>query len=205
MPKPTLHFETLRRIAETASGRRYEDLWFVVTEDEATGRPQVQVQTGDPGEREDAVVIPCAAWPRPDVPQVSAAMIASGDSAINLLSVDVPAHDGFPALKGMAADAVFWSASAVEKFVVPYYASVYGDTAPDVVDRLVSIFVPPGSPERGDDGGELAGAAVVDDANFAVIHLPSSEYAAMSTAAEVAPHELPRLFVLTTGGRVYKP
>jgi hypothetical protein len=98
---------------------------------------------------------------------------------------------------------VFWSASAVEKFLVPYYASVYGDTAPDVVDRLVNIFVPKGSPELGDNGDVPVEDVVADDTNFAVIHLPSSEYAAMS-AADVVTHELPRLFVVTTGGNVHR-
>jgi hypothetical protein len=205
-----MHFETLRRIAETASGRRYEDLWFVVTEDVVTGSTEITVLTSAPPEdglQEGAVVIPCAGWARPDVPRVSAAMIASGDVAINLLSVDVPPQAGVqadPAVKGLAADAVFWSASAVEKFLVPYYASVYGDTAPDVVDRLVSIFVPPGSPERGDNGGEMAVVPAPVDTSFAVIHLPSSEYAAES-AGEVDPHSLPELFVLTGRGEVRRP
>lgn len=195
-----MHFETLRRIAETASGRRYEDLWFVVTEDVVTGRTEFSVKTSAPPERDlpkGAVVIPCAGWARPDVPRVSAAMIASGDVAINLLSVDVPPQAGVqgdPAVKGQAADAVFWSASAVEKFLVPYYASVYGDTAPDVVDRLVSIFVPPGSPERGDSGGEMAVGPAPVDTSFAVIHLPSSEYADESTPEG--------LVTVTTGGKV---
>ncbi|MFL5540315.1 MAG: hypothetical protein ACJ8J0_15095 [Longimicrobiaceae bacterium] len=204
-----MHFETLRRIAETASGRRYEDLWFVVTEDEVTGHAKISVLTSAPpegGSPEGAVVIPCAGWARPDVPRVSAAMIASGDIAINLLSVDVPPQggpQGDPAVKGLAADAVFLSASAVEKFLVPYYASVYGDTAPDVVERLVSIFVPPGSPERGDSGGERVEPAV--DGSFAVIHLPSSEYAADAAGRVDAPHSLPELFMLTTGGKMLRP
>lgn len=174
MPKPTLHFEILRRIAETASGRRYQDTWYMVTENEP-GKFKISTLISDPGEVSDAVVIHCAAWRQPQGPQVTEAWIVSGDHRVDLLSVNVPAHDGYPAREGVAADAVFWSASAVEKFLVPYYASVCGDDAPAVVEKLVSIFVPPDSPER---HGPNRAAAVT---SFAVIHLPSSEYVDEST------------------------
>lgn len=195
MPKPTLHFEILRRIAETASGRRYEDLYFVLTEGKEPGSVRMTVETGAGAPRHDpdeALVIHCAPWPKPGVAQVSAAKIESGNTHIDLLSVNVPAHDGYPPVNGVAADAVFWSASAVEKFLVPYYASVYGDAAPEVVNKLVSIFVPPGSPERGGNGDVHAGE---QDPYFAVIHLPSSEYADNFTPDGFA--------AVTTGGKVH--
>ena len=200
-----LHFEILRRIAETASGMRYQDTWFEVTDND------VQIWDHEPTGRElqpDSTVIKCTAWPRPDIPQVTAASIASADQVIDLLNVQVPAAElqgwgevtSQPGGQPMQADAVFWSASAVEKFLMPYYASTYGSMAPKAVTQLLNIFVPPGSPELQGNGminlmeqsGTLPpnlaptlGTPDVSITNptgydqpFAVVHLPSSEYTA---------------------------
>jgi hypothetical protein len=84
--------------------------------------------------------------------------------------------------------------------MVPYYASTFGSLAPRVVEQLLDIFVPPGSPELqgnmmmdmvnvpvGPDGlpatlrtpGDPQLTTPPDfDQPFAVVHLPNSEYTA---------------------------
>jgi len=210
-PKAVLHFEILRRIAETASGMRYEDLWF-----EVTGGPDARViiHTSEPKHPcEGSVVIPCAAWPKPSIPEVDHAQIGSGDRRMDLLDVPVPVEEmpqGWDRPLSHRADAVFWSAAAVEKFLVPYYASTYGDLAAKAVEQLLNVFVPPSSPEdRGnamitaadgrvsststDLGTPEVGITTPEDPPFAVVHLPSSEYVAEG---------LPPLFTLHRSGGV---
>ena len=132
-----------------------------------------------------------------------------GEGSVDLLDINGT---------GKRGDSVFWTQSAVEKFLVPYYASAYGDLAARSVEQLQSIFVPPGSPEL-DGNGMITGTASVsslptnlatpevgiespvdaDDTPFAVVHLPSSEY-----AAEGLEDGLPRLFTLHRSGKVKK-
>ena len=229
-----LHFQILRRIAETASGLRYQDTWFEVTDDD------VQVWDHEPTVQPGSTVIKSTAWQQPDIPQVTAASIASADQTIDLLNVMVPEQElqgwgpvtSQPGGKQMQADAVFWSASAVEKFLVPYYASTYGNMAPETVTQLTSIFVPPGSPELRGNGmielmqqsGTLPGdtpptlctpnvsvTIPLDyDQPFAVVHLPSSEYAAdPRTGSDTGgggggADALPRLYTLHKSGAVKK-
>jgi hypothetical protein len=216
----TIHFEILRRIAETASGLRYHDTWFVITDtDVKIYRDQEPQEVPF-----DAVVIKSTAWKKPDIPPVTCAFIASGENEIDLLNVPAPPEE----LQGwgsatMKADAVFWSASAVEKFLTPYYASTYGSLAPEAVAQLMNIFVPPGSPElKGNmmmqvvepaaelDTGECTTlgtptVTVTDpigyDQPFAVVHLPSSEYTAGTPDGGDG---LPRLYTLHRSGAVKK-
>ncbi|HET7464921.1 MAG TPA: hypothetical protein VFJ82_27000 [Longimicrobium sp.] len=72
-------------------------------------------------------------------------------------------------------DAVFWSEAAVEKFVLPYYASKSQWLAAYVLDGLSRAFygrVPvPGACEAGAGAGEDTAVP------FAVAHLPRSDYA----------------------------
>jgi hypothetical protein len=70
-------------------------------------------------------------------------------------------------------DAVFWSESAVEKFVFPYYASKSQYAAAEVLTGLSELFyhtLP--SPDRTDEA-----------VPFAVAHLPRSTYAELSETA----------------------
>jgi hypothetical protein len=217
--KAVIHFEILRRIAETASGMRYDNLWFEVT----GGRGGKVIVHRAPPEKlpRGSVVIECNAWKRPGVPEVDHAQIGSGDRRMDLLNVPVPVEDrpqGWDGPLTHRADAVFWSAAAVEKFLVPYYASTYGDLAAKAVEQLLNVFVPPHSPEdRGNamitapdgSGSRLptnlgtpdVGITSVPAADqpFAVVHLPSSEY-----VAEGLEDALPRLFTLHPSGAIKK-
>ena len=152
-----MNFELLRKVAETASGMRNEDLWFIVKDDTFTW---VKV---DPGKVPGASVIHVAKVDDP-MPLVTAAFISdAAGPGINLMEVVVPAIGAYPG--GVyPADAVFWSISAVEKFLLPYYASVYGDQAPEAVSRVLDILRPP------------IGAPVLDPTPYAIAHLPDSEY-----------------------------
>ena len=172
MPKPNVTFETLREIAETASGLRNENLYFVIRGDPAA----YTWQTTPPEPSEDTVVIHCNGVDDPPS-QVSFARIGTpGDTPVNLLCITVPPLAPHPG-GTYAADAVFWSVSAVEKFLVPYYASVYGDQGPQMAQQVLQI---------------LDTAAAAEGDAFAVAHLPSSEY-----VPEYAPH----LVVLNRSGR----
>lgn len=122
MPKPKVTFQTLRFIAESASGMRDKDLYFVVSGDSAG-----YSWPTDPVEpTEDTVVIHCAPVADP-ISTVNCAQIAAGGTHVDLLNVGVKAVWPHEDPGTFSADAVFWSVSAVEKFLVPYYASVYGD------------------------------------------------------------------------------
>ncbi|HVG45778.1 MAG TPA: hypothetical protein VM890_13650 [Longimicrobium sp.] len=226
----TLHFEILRRIAETASGMRYQDTWFEVTDTD------VLIYTTEPAPSQlqpDSTVIKCTAWKEPDIPQVTTATIATDTNSIDLLAVEVPEQElqGWAGPMTLPADAVFWSASAVEKFLIPYYASTYGSLAPKAVTQLMGIFVPPNSEEfKGNGMMELVDTEkpLVDvplnegtptvaiaypagyDQPFAVVHLPSSEYLGDAGdptgggGAMDTGDPLPRLFTLHRSGAVKK-
>jgi hypothetical protein len=160
MPKPNVTFETLRLIAESASGMRDQDLYFVVS-----GEPAGYSWQTDPVEAgDDTVVIHCAPVADP-VPTVNYATIGAGSERqrVNLLDIAVPGvwpHKD-PG-KHHHADAVFWSISAVEKFLVPYYASVYGDQGPAYARNVMDAMLHPD--------------ADTEERTFAIAHLPSSEY-----------------------------
>jgi hypothetical protein len=68
----------------------------------------------------------------------------SGDVRALILAVDGAAEP--IELKGYDADALFWSESAVEKFLVPYYASCAGPRAAQVLAELFDAW-------NGDHGG----------------------------------------------------
>jgi hypothetical protein len=164
-----MNFELLRKVAETASGMRNEDHWFIVGDD------SFRWQTSDPGLVAGATVIPVKAVNDP-LPKVKAASISdhAEGSKIDLMSVTVPPGKGYPG-GTYPADAVFWSVSAVEKFLLPYYASVYGDQAPEAVRCVLDILRPP------------AEVSVDGPAPYAIAHLPSSEYVGLANPAETLP------------------
>lgn len=172
MPKPNVTFETLREIAETASGLRNQDLYFIIKGEPAT----YTWQATPPKPSEDTVVIHCNGVDDPPTQVGYARIGAHSDAPVNLLSIKVPPMAPHPG-GTYAADAVFWSVSAVEKFLVPYYASVYGDQGPQMAQQVLQI---------------LDTAAADEGDAFAVAHLPSSEY-----VPEYAPH----LVVLNRSGR----
>lgn len=186
MPKPNLTFETLRLIAESASGMRNQDLWFVVTGDPATYTwSSTCVHAGA-----DTEVIHVAAVPDP-APTVNCAVIGvPGGEPVDLLGITIKPVAPHPG-GTYAADAVFWSVSAVEKFLVPYYASVYGDQGPEMAKAVLQLM--------GVDGARDAAERVEGETPFAVAHLPSSEYVG---EPEADPSFVPRLAALHPSGHV---
>ena len=72
------------------------------------------------------------------------------------------------------ADAVFWGESSIEKFVVPYYASVYGSDAGDAVTELLDTYNGVAAGGSGGDGGETLEPTTVEV--YGLVHMPRSEY-----------------------------
>jgi hypothetical protein len=190
MPKPALTFDILREIAESASGMRDQELWFVVTGSPATytWSPRC-VHAGDDTE---VIHVAVAAVPDP-VSTVDCAQIGvPGGKPVDLLGITIKPIAPHPG-GTYAADAVFWSVSAVEKFLVPYYASVYGDQGPKMAQAVLDVLL---------RGAESAGDGVRGEENetpFAVAHLPSSEYVG---EPEADPTFVPRLAALHPSGHV---
>ena len=102
--------------------------------------------------------------------------------------------DGDPAT---SPDCMFWSDGALEKLMLPYYASVKGGSAPYYIEVLMGRWdgvIPPGDPEpdvgasmrarlSGLFGAAAAGTSAAPDDDhessvYTVTHLPRSEYAA---------------------------
>lgn len=136
----------LRRIAEAASGIRGKDLYFIVRRSPVDPWSDFAFEIVDrnPGDVADAMVIKCrTAYTIPEKPVKKVVLTTDSDSVSENLA-DL-------------ADAIFWSESAVEKFAVPYYASVGGDMADWRIADLLSTF------------GQ--------DKVAALVHLPKSDYA----------------------------
>jgi hypothetical protein len=172
MSKPNVTFETLRLIAESASGMRNLPTWFIIEKTpEGTGYTW---QNTFVEERKDTVVIYCA--PVTDaVSPVDHATIGVKKDTVDLMCVKVGPI--LPHLNSgtYEADAVFWSLAAVEKFLVPYYASVYGDEGAAHAQAVMDLMRIPDTHLDADEDTEAQA--------FALVHLPSSEY-----VTEYVPH-----------------
>ncbi|HEX9937769.1 MAG TPA: hypothetical protein VGB15_11625 [Longimicrobium sp.] len=190
MSKPPIGFQLLREIAECASGMRSHDLYFVVDAADPN-RFDVKVDPPQPvPEKPHTVVIHVSRSDDPDT-RVTTAIIGDGADLINLLDLTVGTDD--PHQGGtFPADAVFWSVSAVEKFLVPYYASVYGDQAGTYVASLLAVLLPP--PDVTD---------ALEDTAFAIAHLPSSEYTKLMLEEQPGQTFVPHAVALRSGGRVH--
>jgi hypothetical protein len=159
MSKPNVTFEILRLIAESASGMRDQHTWFII-EETSTGTGYTW-QHKRVEEDNDTVVIYCA--PVMDaVSSVDHATIGVGSNTVDLMCVPVQASAPHLDSGVFEADAVFWSISAVEKFLVPYYASVYGDQGPAYAQSVMDAMLHPD--------------ADTAEQTYALVHLPSSEY-----------------------------
>ena len=160
---PSITSIELRRMAEHASSVRGDDLFFVQGPNGWTaatsliglppGTPQIHVRNARVHHQ----------------PVAREATIGAGGEPVNLFAIKMPEDRGGGFVE---ADAVFWSASAVEKFLVPYYASVYGNKAADVVRKLLNVLEPRGTGTSG------AGA-------FAIAHIPRSEYVDIDSSSGV--------------------
>jgi hypothetical protein len=154
--RPKLNSLQLRRIAEWASGDRDEAFEFVVD-------PDGKVSKKKPGEvaPPDSVTIPVWTPLRdPDRPELIEASVQAKGAAKPVDLLNLKTKDGTPLGR---ADSVFWTESAVEKFVIPYYASVYGWEAGAKISALLEAFEPSKS---GNDATQV----------FAMAHIPKSEY-----------------------------
>jgi hypothetical protein len=171
----TLNYQQLRQMVESAASYRDETVYIVV--DDEGWRVETMMPVVKPG----AAVIPCespgATTGRP--PVLLAKIGTNEEKPANLL--DLKDRTG----KALGpADAVFWTPAAVEKFVVPYYASVYGDQAPKKLTDLIGILgvvrpdddVVPLAPLSRPDSLPLAPLSPPDSPPFAVAHMPKSEY-----------------------------
>jgi hypothetical protein len=152
----TLNYQELRMMVEAAASYRDQEVYLVVDEKGWSIQPQ---RPDPPGGK---AVIPCKSPGRPTArPSVGYARIGidptDPDKAANLLELE-------PGNPNSRADAVFWTPAAVEKFLVPYYASVYGDQAPKKLTALIDILGAVRDPSA--NAGEA----------FAVAHMPKSEY-----------------------------
>lgn len=171
----TFGYRDLRRLAEYASGVREGDtpVWLA-----AFG---------------DGVIQPIAG----PTPQPAGALVVAtvvGDGRGNRDTTRFARIGNEPGEKGSvdllkvkynrehkAADSVFWTQSAVEKFMVPYYASVYAGEAAEKIAAILGLL---GSTRtiRGDIEG-------TPQEVFALIHLPQSEYVP-ATEDSVLPTDL---------------
>lgn len=191
MPKPNITFVTLRQIAESASGMRDQDLWFVVTGE--PGEPAKYTWSTTPVHAGDDTEVIFVAAVKDFVSTVDCAMVGvPGHKPVDLLGITIKPIAPHPG-GTYAADAVFWSVSAVEKFLVPYYASVYGDRGPDMAKAVMDVLLLGIESEEGGEGMVEGGRP------FAMAHLPSSEYVG---EPDMEINFVPRLAVLHPGGHV---
>jgi hypothetical protein len=182
VPDPHAHVDSiqLRLIAEAASGLRGEPVHFVAG-------PKGGVREFYPHEKggalprdlppgDELVVIPALTQDvAPLRPPLTTATIQAQGVALPIDLLNLPNGLG-------AADAVFWSESSVEKFLIPYYASVYGNQAARAVGDILEAF-------HGDRGGgpPASGGRLTDpDAlTYAMAHIPKSEYVTLADSTDV--------------------
>lgn len=88
------------------------------------------------------------------------------------------AVEGEPLMDNLADayDAVFWSEAAVEKFVLPYYASKSLWEAAAVLDKLSMYWYGQIPPDTDVGEGESSHVHFLVDPPFAIGHTPDSDY-----------------------------
>lgn len=125
----------LRRVAQAADGMREKDFYFVISE------RAFQIVDAEPSSPPaNSIVIKCHTENRVNRP---------------VPRITVTAPNSLP--KEIAgADALFWSESAMEKFLLPYYASLAGVDAIVEVARLTQAYL--------------------DSDVYGLVHLPKSDY-----------------------------
>lgn len=199
-PKPAakaMTYQDLRKMAECASSYRGLPVWMVI--DEKGWHVALQEPTAE--EREGKTVIECMNPESSPRPMVTYAMIGAGSPderverpMVNLLDLEnVGDRVGVPVVQ---ADAVFWSESAVEKFVVPYYASVYGNLADREVSDILDVL----------DDIRKGVQAEGEDQAFGLAHMPKSEYVQVGgTEPTLAGHTMSVLVRRANGEHVAMP
>lgn len=179
---PVLTSIQLRKIAEGVSGYRGSTrFWLVLTQGD-DGSLMYEISPEDPGPLPDAVVIPCQTTREAERPPVVHASIrARGAEPVDLLHLRLENDEGDVM---HTADAVFWGNSSVEKFVVPYYASVYGNEAGEAVTELLNTYngIRTDSPALEEADGEPNRTEV-----YGLVHIPRSEYIELEDESSTTP------------------
>jgi hypothetical protein len=167
MPLPSLNAVQLRRLADAAASIRApggDPLYAVSTEDNGSDTITIELGSAHHLPPVGSMIEFDTKDQQPDRPPARVTIQGGDMSGPSTLD---------------QYDAVFWSEAAVEKFVVPYYASKSLWMAAHVLQGLAKAwygFVP-GTDDDSD---------IVVDANeipFAVAHLPGSDYVPLSDAA----------------------
>lgn len=161
---PSLIVRSVADAAESHRGSGGEPGYMVTTHDPLQGWSTVFVpRTDQPAPLSDATVV---------VTPVDTPTTTERPAVLNVYIQAQGMQHGY--LEPLAQyDAVFWSESAVEKFVLPYYASKSQYAAAEVLAGLSELFyhrIP--SPDRTDES-----------VPFAVAHLPRSTYQDLSETA----------------------
>jgi hypothetical protein len=168
----TVHLDSiqLRLIAESASGSRGFPVTFVALPDGTVEERKMRPKDVPPG----SVVIPAHTKDMvPDKPPLTVATIQAQGTTEPIDLLELPNGLG-------RADAVFWSESAVEKFLIPYYASVYGNQATQAVGDLLEAF----HGDRG-DGAKRGEATPPEVQTYAIAHIPKSEYVLVGGESDI--------------------
>jgi hypothetical protein len=173
----SLNYQQLRKMVECAASYRDVPAYIVVADGVWT------VHTERPTVPEGGALIICESPGKPkgaDAPEDTVKFARIGldphghdpDKTADLLNLPLKEKGGGEVMG--PADAVFWSAAAVEKFLVPYYASVYGDQAPKHLTGLINLL---GAVRVDDTSVPLTEARGANDpVVFAIAHMPKSEY-----------------------------
>ncbi len=91
---------------------------------------------------------------------------------VEMVEIQAEGMSGLESL--MQYDAVFWSESAVEKFIFPYYASKYQWHAAHVLEKITKAWY--GYIPRPGVNATNAMLEINEEIPFAVGHLPRSDY-----------------------------
>ena len=181
--QPVLNSGQLRKIAEAVAGYRGNPQFWLVLRQGEGGSLAVEVVPEDPGYRPDAVVIPCQTPKAAERPPVVAASIqALGAKPVDLLHLHLDGMEDSAGNPAHTADAVFWGDSSVEKFVVPYYASVYGDQAGEAVTQLLNTY----NGVKTESAPAEADGEVNQTQVYGLVHIPRSEYIELDGAPTAA-------------------
>jgi hypothetical protein len=178
-----------REAAELVSGLRGHYVWFTL--EDGTLTPRI-CPTEEPVLRPDNVVMHgVAVTVRPDRPAPSSVKVTVNECD-EIHPIVCPGEHAVP-------DAMFWTDGAVEKLLLPYYASVKGRTTPYFTALLMGKW--DGSIHPDCKPGEIdvvrppeqllpdtPGRAADDDGStvYAITHLPRSEYVSDGSPASPA-------------------
>jgi hypothetical protein len=171
---PSLIVRSVADAAESHRGSGGEPGYMLTTHDLVNGWSTVFVpQTDQPAPLSDATVV---------VTPVDTRTVTERPAVLNVYIQAQGMQHGY--MESLARyDAVFWSESAVEKFVLPYYASKSQYAAAEVLSGLSELFyhkIP--SPDRTDES--VPSPDRTDESvPFAVAHLPRSTYQNLTETA----------------------